>query len=270
MMIAAIFMLAQAAALAQSASTQGVKPDDQQKMQQSGSIGIILHTLDQAASVSTDALLKKMDRAELAGLGGYVVERVPPMGFHVTYFRGKGADARAFYVADVKDGKVVREELLSAAVPLTTRQTELAAARDKAAEAAIANGYKPCTASPFNSVVIPSANGPIAVYLLTAQTTRVSYPMGGHFRFVIDPEGKVISHRPFSVSCLNLDLPQVSRGGKAVGLVTSNRLDTVPTEIYVFASYALRLPLFVATRDERLWKVTGRTIELQRNGGTAP
>ncbi|MHA6768822.1 hypothetical protein [Sphingobium ummariense] len=269
MMIATIFMLAQAAALAQASQAQSITPDDQQ-IQQSGSIGIILHALDQAASISTDALLKKMDRAELAGLGGYVVERVPPMGFRVTYFRGKGADARAFYVADVRDGKVVHDELLSAAVLLTARQAELAAARDKAAHAAIANGYKPCTASPFNSVVIPSATGPIAVYLLTAQTTRASYPMGGHFRFVIAPEGKVISHRPFSASCLNLDLSQMPKGGKAVGLVTSNRLDTVPTEIYVFASYALRLPLYVATKDQRLWKVTGRTIELQRSGSTAP
>jgi hypothetical protein len=58
MMIATIFMLAQAAALAQASPAQGIMPDDQQ-IQQAGLIGIILHALDQAASISTDALLKK-------------------------------------------------------------------------------------------------------------------------------------------------------------------------------------------------------------------
>lgn len=56
--LATKFVLAQAAALSQASPAQGVPPDDLQ-IQQYCSIGIIIHALDQAASISTDALLEK-------------------------------------------------------------------------------------------------------------------------------------------------------------------------------------------------------------------
>ncbi|WP_428631946.1 hypothetical protein [Sphingopyxis sp.] len=264
-MLALMLMLSQASSPASipPSEEQIVSPADQQLLQQSASIGTILYALDKAARVSTDALLEKMDRAQLAGPGGYVIERASGSALRATYFRGVGKDARAFFVAEVEGEELLRSELLPAPVPLTARQAELAAAREAAAKIAVAEGYKPCSAAPFNTVVVPSSDGPIGVYLLTAQTTAASYPIGGHFRVVVGPDGEKWSSRPFSASCLNLDLPKLPTGSEPVALVTSNRLDPVPTEIFVFASHSLGLPLYVATNDQRLWQVDGRKIELR-------
>ena len=263
-----MLLLAQASPAPASSAAQhrAVLASEAQLAQQSGAIGTILYALDRAAWVSTDALFRKMDRSKLSGPGGYVVERLGDKGLRVTYYRGKGRDATAYFVADVENEKVVRDELLPSPAPLTERQLVLAAAREAAADAAVAAGYKPCTAAPFNTVVMPSPDSPTVVYLLTAQTTNTSYPIGGHFRIVVGPDGKALASRPFSASCLSLDLPKLPAGSKPVALVTSNRLDTVPTEVFVFASHSLRLPLYVVSKDQRLWKVEGRNIELQPGG----
>ncbi len=44
--------------------------------------------------------------------------------------------------------------------------------------------------------------------------------------------------------------------------MVTHLLDPVPTEIHVFASYNLRMPVFVATADKRVWKVQGSDITL--------
>ncbi|MET0238577.1 MAG: hypothetical protein ABW184_01650 [Sphingobium sp.] len=227
---------------------------------QSGSLGLMLYTLDRAAWVTTDALLRKMPRERLTGAGGYVVELGETMALHVTYFRGTAANARAIYGADVVDGKVVRDELL-ADVPLTSRQTALAQAREVALAAVAAKGEAPCTPSPFNTVVMPtSGDRPIPVYILSAQKEAKSYPMGGHHRVIVGTDGAVLSSRPFSVACLNMEVPKLPKGSRPVGLFVNHLLDPVPTEIHVFASYTLGMPLFVGTQDKRLWQVMGKQI----------
>jgi hypothetical protein len=44
--------------------------------------------------------------------------------------------------------------------------------------------------------------------------------------------------------------------------VVNRLLDPVPTEIHVFASYSLRMPVFVATPEKRVWEVQGSKITL--------
>lgn len=234
---------------------------DEQRIQNAITLGGVLYAFDRAAWVSTDALLEKLPKDQLTGLGGYVVETANP-AFRVTYYRGSGEQALAFFVAEVREGKVVRADLLAAPVPLTPAQAALARARDIAARAAISAGYAPCTAAPFNTVVLPPrGDGPIGVYLLSAQTDARHWPMGGHYRLVISPDGKVLGQRAYSRACLNLDLPgALPNGAKPVGLFVTHALDPVPTEIHVFASYNLRMPLFVSTSPDKLWRVAGRSI----------
>lgn len=259
---------ATAPAIATASDPAAPAPSEDQQVAQSASIGKLLYTFDRAAWVSTDALLKKVPRDQLGGPGGYVVEPIGTDMLQVTYYRGEAAAARAFFIADIRKGKVVRDALVAEPVALTPRQAALAAARTIATDAAMTNGYKPCTPAPFNTVVLPSHDGgPIAVYLLSAQKNTDSYPMGGHYRVIVGPDGKVLASRPFSASCLTIELPKSSRRGGAAILFVTHLLDPVPTEIHAFTSHSLRAPLVVGTSETRVWEVSGSkivAIELDR------
>ncbi|WP_293876433.1 MULTISPECIES: hypothetical protein [unclassified Sphingomonas] len=233
----------------------------QQRLAQAAKIGGLLYLYDRAAWVSSDALAAKVTKDQLTGIGGYVVEPIDGQGLRVTYFRGKGVDARAFFHADVRDGKVVDSDLTVTPTPLTPAQSLLARARENAAAAAVRLGYKPCTAAPFNTVVLPSPNGgPSIVYLLSAQLDLRSYPIGGNYRVIVGADGAIVANRPYSVACLNVEIPSLPPKAKPVGVIVNHLLDPVPTEIHVFASYNLRMPVFVGTPDRQIWKVAGQTI----------
>lgn len=236
-------------------------PTAEQRIARSATLGRLLFLLDRAAWVSSDALTATVPKDQLTGIGGYIVERADDQTLRVTYYRGGGSDARAFFVADVQDGKVVRKELLARPLALSTEQMRLAAARETAAEYARAHAYAPCTPVPFNTVVLPGpASAPILVYLLTAQQQAGTYPMGGNYRVVVGADGKAASARPYSVSCLNLTVPKLPAGAKPMGFSVNHLLDPVPTELHVFASFAMRMPLIVTTPDKRVWQVRGAQI----------
>jgi hypothetical protein len=245
------------------AGTASTAPSNEQRIAESASLGQTLYAFDRAAWISSDALTATIPKDQLGSVGGYVVEASDARTLRVTYYRGSAAAAQAFFVADVRGGKVVRKELLATPVALSADQAVLARARDVAAERARERSYQPCTQSPFNTVVVPSRKGgPVAVYLLSAQQEAGTYPMGGHYRVIVAPDGTVLASRPYSVSCLNLTVPKLPAGAKPVGFMVSHLLDPVPTEIHVFASYNLRMPVFVGTPDKRVWEVQGSNISL--------
>lgn len=243
------------------AATAPGAPSVDQRLAEAASLGRLIHALDRAAWVSSDALTHAVPREQLAGAGGYVVEAIDGQVLRVTYYRGSGADARAFFVADVRGGKVVRRDMLAAPVALTADQAILARARDVAAARARERAYTPCTPAPFNTVVVPSRKrAPIAVYLLSAQQEAGAYPLGGQYRVIVAPDGGVLASRPYSVGCRDLTVPKLPPGAKPAGFAVNHLLDPVPTEIHVLTSYNLRMPLFVATPDKRVWHVQGSSI----------
>lgn len=224
-------------------------------------IGRLLYTFDRAAWVSSDALTAVIPREQLTGSGGYVVETLDARMLRVTYYRGSAAAAQAFFVADVREGKVTRHERLPRPVPLTAEQVILARAREAAATRAEELSYKPCTPLPFNTVVLPLVkDGPVAVYLMTAQQDVATFVMGGNYRIIVAPDGQVLTSRTYNVSCLNLTVPKLPAGATPVGFVVTHLLDPVPTEIHVFASYSLHMPVYVTTADKRVWLVQGSSI----------
>ena len=85
---------------------------DARRLDQVAWLGRMLYTFDRAAWVSTDALLAKVSKDKLAGVGGYVVEPGEGEVLHVTYYMGTGDAARAFFVADVRGGKVTASTML--------------------------------------------------------------------------------------------------------------------------------------------------------------
>lgn len=236
---------------------------DEAKIRAAAERGKLLFELDRAAWVTTDDMLKRFGRRDMP-IKGWVVERDGADGYRVTYFGDGPEGPVAWYAGRVRGGKVTSGEVFpEAARPaLTASQLRLRQAAD------VARGfaeYQPCTPARFNVAVIPpeSADAPVDAYLLSAQTAATVYPLGGHYLLRVGPDGRILSHRRFMNSCMNVDAASQPKGAKAVGLVLTHLLDPVPTEIHVWSSLAMRKPIFVGTANPpRVWSVEGARIRL--------
>jgi len=221
--------------------------------------GRLIYALDRAAWVTTDDLRQHVRDPAAAGVRGWTVER-DGSAFVVTFFTGERDARAALYRARVENNRVVSREVFAegARPPLTAPQLRLADAR----RAIGLMNQRPCTNAPFNAVVIPpdTADGPTEVYALTAQTETGSYPFGGHFLGTISSAGELLSQRAFTRSCLNIQ-PQAPPGGQPAALMVTHLLDPTPTEIHVFVSIWVGLPVYVGIGG-RAWEVTGERIGL--------
>ena len=221
--------------------------------------GRLIFELDRAAWVTTDDVRQRLPSDDRGAVRGWTVER-DGGGYAVTYYAGEGDARAAVYRGRVENRRVVSREVFpaNARPPLTAVQRRLADAR----RAVRLMNQRPCTNAPFNTVVIPpeTAGGPAEVYALTSQTDSNSYPFGGHFLGTISTTGELLSRRAFTRACLNM-LPQPPRGSQPAGLIVSHLLDPTPTEIHVFMSIWMGLPVYVLTGD-RTWEVTGDGIRL--------
>lgn len=212
--------------------------------------GRLLFELDRAAWVGTDDMVASLPDYRSVGLSGYIVDRDGD-AFLVIFYGGPAENPVAFYRGRVENRRVVSHEVFAAAdrPPLTPLQRRLAAARGSADRL----GRRPCGERPFNTVVIPpdSPDAPIELYLLTPQVRNGEFPMGGHYRAVINADGSVGENQEFMRSCMTM----TSREG-AVGIVVTHLLGAIPTELHVFTSLTSRMLVFVTT-EGRLFRVDG-------------
>lgn len=210
-----------------------------------------IYAYDQAAWHTTDTLTADLPKAQLGTIRGWVVTP-DDQDYRVTYYSGDvGAAHRAVYSA-VWTGTDVRDRKLHGAddAELTAEETRLAAASDAVSD----DGRLHCANRRFNRVVLPGdgVDGADLVYLLTPQLETGIVPLGGHHRIEVK-DGKILSERTFSKSCLNLPIDGPD-GKKTEALVVSHLLDPTPTEIHAFSVYAARKPIYVITTEkDRVW-----------------
>lgn len=122
-----------------------------------------------------------------------------------------------------------------------------------------------CVAAPFNIVALPttSPDGPVSVYFLTPQTTAAAIPLGGHYAIDVDAAGNPGTLRRFSRSCIALPTkPRLKKGATPAASFITYLLGDMPTEIHVFSSLALGVPLMVGIPgpEMTLWQVAGASI----------
>lgn len=257
-----LLILQPGAATAQSADEQG-------RIAWAGQRGQLLFEVDRAAWVTTDDLAARIRDLAGSGVRGWTVER-DGNGYLVVYYVGEGDARAALYRGRVENGRVVSREVFAAGnrPALTPIQRRIADARD----AAMHLERQPCTESRFNVTVIPpeTPDAPIDVYALTARTQADVYPFGGHFRMTVSPSGQIAAQRAFTNSCLNMPRPQNGRGRPAALFIT-HLLDPIPTEIHVFMSLTIGLPVYVGTANpQRVWGVEGPHIRLVQTGPSEP
>jgi len=237
-------------------------PAEDAKLAATAARGQLIYEIDRAAWVTTDEVMARVPAARQWPIAGWIVEHEDAGAYKVTYYGGPAKAPVAFYVGRAKDGRALAGNLIDPAArpPLSPAQVDLVRARNAVAKL----DYKPCTAARFNIAVIPpdAAGGPIDVYLLTAQTDASVMPFGGHYLARVAANGRLVSHRRFTNSCLNM--PAAGAGlpkdATPVAAVISHLLDPVPTEIHVFLSLWTKKPVYVSTGAKRLWIVDGTRI----------
>jgi hypothetical protein len=212
--------------------------------------GRLIYIYDQAAWHTTDAAIE--DVKDLSGVKGWVV--VPTTnGLLVTYYGRDATGVFGLYEA-VWTGTAVVDRRPLARVPLTSEQKRLIAVGDLVSS----EGLMSCSDKPFNRVILPGARAgdPDSVYLLTPQTDARSFPFGGHHRFDVK-DGKIVSKRGFTRSCIAIPAPPPGKKGKKVaGLMVTHLLDPVPTEIHVFMAFATGKSIWVGTQsNQRFWAI---------------
>lgn len=237
-----------------------------------------LYLYDQAAWHGTDAFRDKWGNRPTGELRGYIV--LPGEGdLLVAVFYGE-QDGRTVEFArfDVRVSDVVKSTIhpADARPELSPLGRHLVLARDAALGRAAEDGFAMCVRNHPNTVVLPTdAEGNVAVYIMTPQLENGVYPMGGHYRVDVDAVGTVRAIRPFMKSCFPLAYGQTRDGDRQVAAVLSHLLDPQPTEIHLFASYHLPVPLYVVTVDNGIvWAVAGGRIQssepLDSAAGEAP
>jgi hypothetical protein len=229
--------------------------------------GRLLYAISRAGLIATQDMLARVSDPAGAGIAGWIAE---PEGnaSRVTFFASgaAGTPPSAVYRVTILGGRVTSREVFLAGnrPPLGPHQARMAAAR-----AAIEPLEHPaCGGADLNVLVVPgaAADAPIDVYQMSVPGRRGYYPVGGHYKTMIAPDGSVAASRGFTNACLELPVPETPAGRQPLPLGVTHLLDPLPTEIHVFLALATGHPLVVVAGDpQRLFAVTGEGIAEIRN-----
>jgi hypothetical protein len=225
--------------------------------------GRLLVAIDRAGRVATQDMLSRVSDPAGAGIAGWLAE---PEGNAVTvtfYADGPAAGAApvAVYKVTILGGRATAREVFLAGErpPLGPHLARMAAAR----RATGALDHQPCGGEDFNVLVVPPAapDAPIDVYQISPQTRRGHYPLGGHFKSTIAPDGSVAAQRGFTNACLDVEAAAPVAGQLPAPLAITHLLDPLPTELHVYLSAWTGHPLVVVAGDpQRLFAVSPEGI----------
>ena len=82
-------------------------------------------------------------------------------------------------------------------------------------------------------------------------TKADTYPIAGHWRYLISDDGKSITRRDrLGNSCLSM-----AKEADTAALMVGNVVSQAPLETHVFTNYAAKLDLYVVTGEDGLWRI---------------
>jgi hypothetical protein len=229
--------------------------------------GRLMWLYDQAAWRATDALLADMDPATIENPRGYVVVPGAIDGTLETIFVAEQAGAlREFARYSVRETTVEGGGPVSGELPALSPLAErLFRAREPALAAMAEQDYGLCSRESPNTLALPpDENGNVAFYLLTSTREADLYPIGGHYRADIAPDGSVAGTRRYMNTCFDLPTtPQKGPDGQQGHAGVSYLFGDAPSEIHVFASF--QFPdgfMVIAQSSRKLWWVREGRISL--------
>lgn len=229
-------------------------PEQQQVVSLAEARGRELYQQDQLAWHATDYL------ADHGGLkqskeGGFVA--LPGVGRtgNVYFVQRKGSNVQAVTQVEFDPAGVPFREITLQALPDDVAPLEAALRSAKLAKPSI------CNAS-INSAVLPAEDGNgWWVYVLTATNEPNLMYLGGHTRFRVGRDGRIVSQEPSARSCLALKTEEKGPDGQAATLIATHLVSDVPWETHVFQSLTFNKPLIVVTQSH-VWRVENGKISL--------
>ncbi len=225
-----------------------------------GKRGVALFDYDRAAWVASDALLEDLKEMPRGQPRGWVVTETADGALQVDFVANDGGQDYSFYRARVENRRVAARAFTTPEQQkLTPAQLAMIAARD----AAVSAVPPACEARPYNTVVMPNRQirGANDVYLLTPQLEVDIFPVGGHSRVTVGDDGGLISRHAFLNTCLKAH-KKLPDGTETVTYSVSHLNDPLPTEIHVFLSIWMEIPVLVVVNEaNRAWLVTAADID---------
>jgi hypothetical protein len=201
-------------------------------------------------------MLTRVANPDGAGITGWLAE-AEGNGVSVTFYADTDTGPVTVYRVTFNGGRIVDRDVHLAGTrpPLNPLQARMAAARAAAAR----QDHRPCTGDEFNYFVVPplTPNGNIDVYQISPQTARGVYPLGGHFRTSVAPDGSIVDTRAYTRACLSTTVTDPAAGARPAPITITHLMDDMPQDIHAFISAWTGHPLIVVAGDpQRLFAVT--------------
>lgn len=243
--------------------------EHQEALQLAQERGERLYAHDRVAWVGTDEAMPEI-KDRLSEGRGYVIHETDA-GHVLTFFGDDDGVPYALWRATYRDetrvsGGLIERDSVEAA--FTQDELEVYAARRLAIAHFFSNakdeGLFFCdnTKSPNVAILQPTErDASFQAYFMTPQHDLSLWPMGGHSRVTISPEGEATEMRGFTKSCISLGAGERKEGHTLVAMAVSHILDPVPTEIHVFTAIASGTDVMVII-DGEAWMVDGETITM--------
>jgi hypothetical protein len=148
--------------------------------------------------------------------------------------------------------------------PTDTKLTATQVAQAAARETAAPHLTDQCEDAAYDNAVVPNPSGKgFLVYAIAVSKDHANVMLGGHHRFAVSADGHTLEHEDaLSTSCLNVPLAKLDLSDGNKGVAVRANLSDTPLEIHVYLSLSYKMPLYVVTRDLKMWKVEKGTMRV--------
>lgn len=240
---------------ADAAAPSNAVPQGGPAFRQAMILGRQIYAIDGATALASAALRRNGIDPQSGGIVGWVTEPTET-GIVVRFIRRGGQGPEAAYDVTVDAGGAAPVLARRDGAPLTPDQ----AAQFAAAQTALGRLDQPCSKTYRPVAFRDPGTRNWRVYALATSEDPGVFMVGGHFRFLVSPDGgRILSGgRLPPPSCLAGQ--KSAEGHPAVAFMVAEPVSAIPTEVHVFLSLRQNLPLIVVTADSKRWLVAHGTI----------
>ncbi len=240
---------------ADAAAPSNAVPETGPAFRQATTLGRQIFAIDGATALASATLRRNGIDPQSGGVVGWVTEP-SANGILVRFVRRGSQGPEAAYDVTVDAGGAAPVLARRDGAPLTPDQ----AAQFAAAQTALGRLDQPCSKTYRPVVFRDPGTRNWRVYALATSEDPGVFMVGGHFRFLVSPDGgRILSGgRLPPPSCLAGQ--KTAEGHPAVAFMVAEPVSPIPTEVHVFLSLRQNLPLIVVAADGKRWLVAHGTI----------
>ena len=216
---------------------------------QTEALGRKLYEIQRRTDIAVQ-LMNEHEAPDELQVGAWVIEGEPPR-LLIRFVRLTGADAEPVLDAQFDDLL-----LPSFTTPpdnnLSAFQRSQIVARDTVRTALDA----PCSRQYESVAVADPAGDGLLLYALALGDERTEVLLGGHYRFSLSADGTTLRQADaLSTSCVKAPRAKLAASDGVKGIAVRAHLSDTPLETHVYLSLRHRVPLYVVTRDLKMWEV---------------